>query len=227
MKKVYAIVALLCVTHVSACGGGGGGGGGGGEGSSTGVRVLHGAIDAVPVEVVTTGAAPAVVTKGVFGLPSQYARVSGGQQILNLSRATSPGSVISSFNTVIDERKRYSILLYGDNGQFGLRSKIVEDAVPETSSGAPLFRVAAAATGAATVRVSVGTSGTAFVVPFGEFSSYLEVSPGLNRIVARRAVDGASLVNLSVELQPGSVYTLLVAGETDYFVKGVVLTDQE
>jgi len=223
MKTILSILGLVGATFLSACGGGGGGGGGE-SADNVGIRVLHAAIDAVPVDVVTTAAAPTFVTRGTFALPSSYKRLAEGAQVLNLTRANSPADVVAKFSATIEDGKRYSLLFYGDNAEFGLRSKLVEDKSPADRSGAPIVRLASAATGAANVRVTVG--GSSLTAAFGSFSQYGEVPAGVSRVTATREVDGRTLANFSYTFEAGHAYTLLIAGEVEYFTKGVVLLDE-
>jgi hypothetical protein len=82
-------------------------------------------------------------------------------------------------------------------------------------------------TGAAVLVVSLSSAagGEDVEVAFGQASEYVSVSPGAVTMRAVRAADGRTVSSRSVTLEPGKAYTYLVAGEVDYFVKGLLLSD--
>jgi hypothetical protein len=218
---------MVCLVLTAACGGGGGGGGGGGESvSKTGVRVLHAAIDAAPVDVLVAGSASPVARKAVFALDNGYHALPSGVLNLTVTRTANAGAVVGSFTATADSSSTFSILLYGDNTTFGLRTALFTDEAPSGSDGAHL-RVIDGVTGAA--RISVSVSSRAGVegleADFGGAGGYVAVPAGPATIRATRAVDGRVISSGSIDLKAGKAYTYLVAGEVDYFVKGLLLED--
>jgi len=220
------VMALAISLVATACGGGGGGGesGDGGSDSADGVRVLHGSIDAAPVDVISSVASSAVVSQAVFAGAKGYRSLRPGEQVLSLTRALNSGDVIASFNQNIAKGGRYSILLYGDGETFGLRTRLIVDEVPASISGAAV-RVVNGVTGAASLNVSISGGGSE-QVGFGQNSQYIETSAGDVTISTSRAADGRVVSSVTRTLQAGRAYTVLVAGEVGYYVKSVLFTDK-
>lgn len=217
-------IALTAALSATSCGGGGGGSGDGGSDSADGVRVLHGSIDAAPVDVISSVASSAVVSQAVFAGSKGYRSVPSGAQVLSVTRALNSGDVIASFNETIAKGGRYSILLYGDGETFGLRTRLIVDEVPASISGVAV-RVVNGVTGAASLTVSVSGGGSE-QVGFGQNSKYIETSAGDVTIAASRAADGRPVSSLTRTLQAGRAYTVLVAGEIGYYVKSELFTDK-
>jgi hypothetical protein len=228
MRSVRLMAATVLVSALTACGGGGGGGGGGssdgGSDSADGVRVLHGSIDAAPVDVISSAASSAIVTQATFAGSKGYRSLGSGDQVLSLTRAMNSGDVISSFSANIEKGGKYSILLYGDGETFGLRSRLIVDEVPKDIAGA-VVRVVNGVTGAAALTVSVSGGGSE-QVGFGQNSSYIGAGAGEVTITTSRAADGQRVSSITRTLQAGRAYTVLVAGEVGYYVKSVLFTDK-
>lgn len=218
-KILGVIVSLI---GLAACGGGGGGGG---EGSSEyGVRVLHGAIDAAPVDVISSAQSGPVVSQAVFAGSKGYRPLPSGSQSLSLARTLSPSQVVASFNASVESRDRYSLLLYGDVQTFGLRARLIKDEIPSDISGAAI-RFVNGATGASSVIVNV-SGGAGTEVEFGQNSDYFFTSPGEVSVRVTRRADGAVVASANLTLEEGAAYTYFVAGQVGYYVKGVLLRDQ-
>lgn len=217
-----ALSTLLVAALAAACGGGGGGGGGGSTGG-TGVRVLHASVDSVPVDVLSSSASAAVVSQAKFAIASGYSSLSSGAQVLSMTKAFNPGQVVDSFSVDYASGERYSMLLYGDHGAFGVRTALIKDAVPADISGS-VVRVVDGVTGASALAVSVNgvSAGT---VGFGEAGDYIAVPAGQVTVSAVRASDGRVAASSVITAQQGKAYTLLVAGEIGYYSKGVLFTD--
>lgn len=216
------LVKVALATTVAACGGGGGGGSSQGSGDY-GVRVLHAAIDATPVDVLSTASGSAVRSQAVFAGNLGYGAVPKVAQTITLTRAFTPSVVLDSFDITVTSKERYSILFYGDNHTFGLRTRLIEDKVPETISGSAV-RVVHGATRAAGLSASIGGTPTD-TIAFGQNSPYVSVPVGQVTITAARASDGAVVASLPATLAAGKGYTFLVAGEVGYYVKGILFED--
>ncbi|MEY4700267.1 MAG: hypothetical protein RL326_454 [Pseudomonadota bacterium] len=225
-RSVCLMVATVLAFTFTACGGGGGGGGSGdgGSDSADGVRVLHGSIDAAPVDVISSTASSAVVSQATFAGAKGYRSLRSGDQVLSLTRALNSGDVLASFNASIEKGGRYSILLYGDGDTFGLRSRLIIDEVPNDIAGAAV-RVVNGVTGAAAISVSISGGGSE-QVGFGQNSGYIQTSAGEVTITTSRAADGQRVSSVTRVLQSGRAYTVLVAGEVGYYVKSVLFTDK-
>jgi hypothetical protein len=226
-STVRLAAVLAGALLLSACGGGGGGGGASEDSSSsTGVRVLHAAIDAAPVDVIVTGNPVPVARRAVFALDNKYHALPSGPLNLQLTRTATPGTIIDSFAVTADSQSKFSILLYGDNSTFGLRTALLTDETPAESSSAHI-RVVDGVTGAAAISVNISSprGGENVEVAFGQASEYVAVPLGPITIRAARTADGRTISSRSVTLESSKAYTYLVAGEVDYFVKGVLLSD--
>ena len=234
-RKILAarIVLFSITSFLFACGGGGGGTSSGGSGSggigsdsNAGVRVLHGAVDGSPVDLLSSLRGGPLETKIHFADSKGYRAIPNGAQTVSITRALNPDTVFGSFPVVSSGKDAYSILLYGDSTTFGVRAKLIEDVVPEGFSGA-VVRFVNGATGASSLSINVsGWSGGARTVQFGAASDYIEAPPGVARITANRAADGRAAVALDYTLSARRAYTVLIAGEVGYYTKGVVFVDR-
>ena len=234
-RKIFAarILLLSMTSLLVACGGGGGGSSSGGSGSggigsdsNSGVRVLHGAIDGSPVDLISSLSGGPLETKIHFADSKGYRSIPDGAQSVSITRALNPDTVFGSFSLISSGSDAYSILLYGDSTTFGVRAKLIEDVIPTNFSGA-VIRFVNGTTGASSLSVNVSTwSGGAKSVQFGAASEYIEAQPGLARITANRASDGRAAVALDYILSARRAYTVLIAGEVGYYTKGVVFVDR-
>jgi hypothetical protein len=222
MRMPRVAVAVLATVVFAGCGGGGGGGGG--SDASNGVRVLHAAIDASPVDLVSSQSSSSVVTQQHFAGDNGYRSVGSGPQVLSLTRTQNAGDVLASFDTNVDSSRGYSILLYGDLQSFGLRSRLIENNVPSSTSGA-FVKIVNGVTRAAALSVTVAGASSE-PVEFGGDSEYVAIPTGDVRVVARRSADGAVVAAATVSATEGGAYTVLFAGEVGYYAKGVVFTDR-
>lgn len=206
---------------LTACGGGGGGGSVSGE-VGTGIRVLHAAIDAVPVDVISTATQGVIVPQVVFAASSSYRSLPSGTQVLSLTTAFNSAKVIATFNLDVSFDSRHSIVLYGDNQSRGIETKLLHDQLPQSFTGG-LIRIVNGATGASGLSVSIPTD--SLTVDFGGSSQYVSVTPGIVQIVSRVAVDGAIVTANILTVEERRAYTVLIAGEVGYYAKGVVFSD--
>lgn len=218
-----AVLVMLLVSTAS-CGGGGGGGGGGGDSSGgTGVRVLAGSIDSVPVDVISSAVSAVVVPQASFASVAAYRSLKSGQQILTLTKAFNASQVIDSFNVTYAAGERYSILFYGDHGLLGVHAALIKDEVPQSSSTG-FIRVVNGATGASSLTTSI-SSAQGSAVQYGEAGEYTAVAPGTVTVTTQRSSDGVTASSNQVNVVAGKAYTILVAGEIGYYTKGALFTD--
>jgi hypothetical protein len=227
-RRVLTASAALALSFVlTACGGGGGSssGGGGGSDSTSGVRVLHAAIDALPVDVLSSARNGAVSSRVYFADSKGYRGLSSGSQSLSLVSALNSSDVVASFDITSSGDDAYSILLYGSLNGTGLRTKLLQDAAPKEFSGA-LVRFVHGVAGASTITVDAAGATGPQQVSLGAASDYLAVPPGSIRLTASRAADSQRLVSITETLDEGGAYTVLVAGEAGYYTKGVLFRDR-
>lgn len=223
-------IGLWCaLATLAACGGGGGGSGSGGGGgnsegdSSYGVRALHAVIDGAPVDIVSSASSSPLLSRQFFAGEKGYRSLPSAAQTLSLTRTGAPGDVYGSFAVSSENKERYSVLFYGDNSTFGLRSRLIKDE-PPSSGGVTSLRVVNGLTRAAEVTVSVGGAPSE-VVTFGQNTMYIPTGGGAVNVSVVRSADGYPVYTGPIELQPGKAYTLLLAGELGYYVKSVLFTD--
>jgi len=233
-KTVVARVLFVSIAaFLVACGAGGGGSNSGGSGSggigsdsNAGVRVLHGAVDGSPVDLLSSLSGGPLETKIHFADSKGYRAIPDGAQTVSITRALNPQTIFGSFPVISSGRDAYSILLYGDSTTFGVRAKMIEDVIPQGFSGA-VVRFVNGATGASSLSVNVSSwAGGPRAVQFGAASDYIEAQPGVARITANRAADGRAAVSLDYTLAARSAYTVLIAGEVGYYSKGIVFVDR-
>lgn len=221
----FSRFCALCVSAIafaaSACGGGGGGGGGGGSASDSGVRVFHAAIDATPVDVLSSASSTAVVSGEVFAGTKGYRDLPGGSQVLSLIRTLTPTRVIGTFDLTATKDTAVSILLYGSNQSTGLRAKLLNDEVPDLQGGA-VVRVVNGALGAGEVSVSL-TGGATLTVPYSTASEYVAVPLGSVSVSASSG--SGALPSAMISAEANRAYTVLLGGEVGYYVATRVFVD--
>jgi len=224
MKKsiCFGLVGLSLVALLGCSGGGGGGSdSGGGSSAATGVRVLHAAIDAPPLEVVSS-LSGGVVGTARFGESALYGELGAGAQTLLIRPVLESGRTVGAFAVTVANRERRSIVVYGTEGS-GLRSGVLDDAPGEIPADKAVVRVVNGLAGASDIAVTV-TGGEAGVdlVP-GSASIHQPVAPGAQTITVRtpsRTVFSGARV-----FAVGKAYTILVAGEAGYFSTVTMLED--
>jgi hypothetical protein len=133
--------------------------------------------------------------------------------------------VIGTLSVDASSGDRYTVLLYGDNATFGLRTQLFKDEIPDAQGNAVL-RVVNGVTQAATVTVSIGAA-PAQTITFGGATDYVATSGGAVNVSAVRTTDGAPVQSGPITLEAGKAYTLLLAGEIGYYTKGVLFTDAQ
>lgn len=214
MNKIVLRNVLSCIAVLFFVSCGGGGGGGSSQSSaSTGVRVLHGSIDAVPMQIVSSLRPSEVVTTAYFGEQTLYGELSTGPQNISLTRLQNTSRVVSTTSLTVEKNQRRTLLLYGNNETFGLRTALLADAPGDIPQGKAAVRVVHALVGAGNVNVNSGAVVLASGVNFGEGSSYSMVDTGVHSLAAFRGSDALQVGSATVEFVPGVAYTILVTGE--------------
>ncbi len=212
------LLASCTALLLSACGGGGGGGGTSkSQSASTGIRVLHGAIDGSPVDVLSSASAQTVVQGTRFGESSLYGALNEGPQGISLTRALSPSDTLTTAQITVAANERRSLLIYGDNLTFGLKTSLFIDNPGAMAPGQSKLRVVHALVGAGAIEVLIDgalSSG----VNFGLASEYLAVGAGLHTVSIQRSSDKKSVFSGTLTFSSEGAYTLLATGEVDYFV---------
>lgn len=216
---------LLVVGSLGGCGGGGGGSdgvGGGGGSAQTGVRVLHAAVDAPPVEIVVGGEA-AVVQMSRFAEAVGYGGLSTGAQVVSLRRAGDVARTVGAFPVTVARSERRSVLLFGEE-ETGLQTALLIDEPGEIPADKAVVRVVNGIASARAVAVTLGGAEAALDLDIGASSLYMPVSPGATTITVRDS--NRPIFAGARALEAGRAYTLLLAGERGYFVTATLLSDR-
>jgi len=227
---IFQLCLYFACSVLSACGGGGSGGGstgesGSGNDSSYGVRVLHSSVDAAPVDLTSSSNSEALVSQQFFAGDKGYRALPDKPQILSLTTTLNPAQVIATFSVTANSKSRYSILLFGDLQNLGLRTRLIEDKVPDDISDSAI-RVVNGVAGAAALQVSISSAASLQLLGYGQNSEYISVPTGEVQIAARRSADGSSAGSLIVNAEAGRAYTVLFAGEAGFYTKAVLFTDR-
>ncbi|MCB0320120.1 MAG: DUF4397 domain-containing protein [Bdellovibrionales bacterium] len=224
MKKLPMCSALLLLLLLPGCGGGGGGGDSSEASSRFGVRVIHGVLEATPLEY-SYSSAPESLFKVKFLDEGGYRKVAEGGQVVNFSTANSGGTDhITNRSFTVEPEARYTVFLFGDQSELGLRSAFLSDFLGEIPPNVGMVRVLHSVDSANGISAKLGSASTVHV-SFGGASSYFEVPAGPVSYSATRESDGAPLASGAFEIEAGRAYTLLIAGEVGVFVRGVLYSD--
>lgn len=218
--RIKLMIAGLLIAMLSACGGGGGGGGDESSGT-TGVRVLHGAIDAVPVELVTDTSIEFQSAR--YGDAGGYRPLGGGTHLLTLYPAKSRSEVLLTQSVVNAGDQKFTVLFFGNRDTLGLQSTVIAEDRPEVPDNAGLVRGIHAVGGAGGLDFVIG-SATASTT-FGKASSYVDVAAGIQPFLVRRAADRLVLARGSVTVEQGRAYTVFAGGEAGYLVSTQILDE--
>lgn len=221
-QVVLVFVLLVGLFHSAGCGGGGGSGGGS---ARTGVRILHAALEVPPVDILPSGAQSAALQTARFAQATQYAPIGTGSQIISITTTQRSAEVLANLSFTVSKGERRSILIAGGVGTLGLKINALLDLPPTAGDGTTWLRIVHGAVGAAAIRSIV--DGALFHPPvgFGDASPYQELASGVRNVEIQRVADGHSLGVVPVSLASKGVYTLLVAGQADYFITLPLFSD--
>lgn len=220
MSRASRILGLLVgsiFVLASGCGGGGGGGGGGGTGS-TGVRLFHSAIDAAPLEILSSANEEAFGI-GSFSNPSGYFRLAEGPQNIQLRRARTAEPALFSLPLEYIGGQRFTVLVLRAMPTADLRAVLINDGErPRPDSGSALLRLVHGVSAVGSVSGSIGGVSLVDSLGIGAASSYVTVPVGLGTLSVREVGSGAQLAILAVDLADRSVATVFARGEKGFFV---------
>ena len=215
-RNSYILPVLLSLSlTLSACGGGGGGGS---ARVRTGVRVLHAAPEVSPVDLIQgTGTGAAVLQTARFSDPSPYLPLSPGQTDFSVTISKRPGDLLGQFSFNVVKGEKRSLLVVGGTESLPLevREILTTDIEPEANQAA--ISLIHGAIGAAAVRLLIDGQDSGVEVAYGQGSAPFLIPSGQHSFSVRRAADSTTIGNYSLLVESKSQYTLLVAGEVDYF----------
>ncbi len=222
MKKVLLVFLLF----LSSCGGGGGGG----ESSSpnddfvgtnsSGVRVIHGALDAPPFDLFSNARTGEILQRSRFAGPSGYSSLPVGEQVLSLAPARVGGE--RKTKTVnYGAGERYSLFVRSSAGDGATSVGVIQDSPPELSSGEAALRVFHGVSAVDSISAKVASS-SPLIVTHGQASSYLILPAGEISYIIRHSSEGYAFLSGSLLMQEGEVGDLLVAGEPGIYLKAML-----
>lgn len=211
----YALfISSLLLTFVS-CGGGGGGGNGSG-----GTLVLHSSIDEGPIDVFLADGSEAVTTTRFLADEGRVDLGEGPQSVTLKRRGgvfiSSPSTILGSGHTLVH--------LFGarENGSIG--AKFLEAPEPSLEGGQAGLRVIHGVYKASEIAVSLNGERIP-AIGFGSGSEFVRVSSSSVKVRVLRVADRSILLDQTVEVEAGGLFSLLVAGEADYFVRSRLYRD--
>ncbi|MCB0332945.1 MAG: DUF4397 domain-containing protein [Bdellovibrionales bacterium] len=220
MKKVILVILLLTLF---SCGGGGGGGG---ESSSSndsvvgtsgsGVRVLHGALDAPPFDLFSNALSGELLQRSRFGGPGGYSSVPVGEQVLSLAPARIGGARITKTLTY-HSGERYTFFVRSPQGDGNATVGVFLENPPPLSSGQAALRVYHGVSKVDLLKAKVGTLSPVSISQ-GQASTYVILPAGEISYLIRHGEEGHPLLSGSLNLAEGEIGALLVAGEPGIYL---------
>lgn len=207
-------VALIAVMLLTSCGGGG-------SSPQSSVRLVHGAIDAPPL-VVLSG--EQLLHESVFGVPPSHATLPEGAESITVRFAHQASAPVVTFS-LDPSSVRTHVLLATQRGAEEPSLQLLEPPPEQIAEGMSALRVLHALTASAPIEVTItGQERIQLVALPQQGSAYAMVPSGSARAVVR--VAGRSIERLDLSLGSGIPYSLLVTGEEGYFVMSRLLLDQ-
>lgn len=213
---------IICVVLLaSGCGGGGSGGGS----TETGIRLLHAAIDAPPLELVLESESPTLLSTTRFLEPGVYAPVNKGPLLLRIRPVLRQTAAVPDLQFEIAASERRTVLIYGDTAALGLRTTLLTDRATEIPSGQAAVRLIDGVTVASALRLEIGSAPISVRAPFGTASDYVMLPAGEVSFRIEREADRRLLGSGSFLASPGQSYSIFAAGEMEYFTQFRILND--
>jgi len=217
MKVAKLIFILLSILSLNACGGGGGGGsskgGSSGSNASSGLRLLHAAIDTAPLSYVSSlDQAQSDLVR--FAGVSFYKNAKDEAQTLSVVKALSASSVELNISAEAGLGDKRTLLIYGSSLSHNLRGTLLSDSFGDIADGKSKLRIVNGLQGAATLSSTI--SGGSLSANFGSSSDYAELDSGVVSVSLKKGA--ATVAELSPTLLSGKAYTVLVTGQTGYLV---------
>lgn len=223
-RLIRSLGALLfCFPLLISCGGGGGGGGD--SSASSGVRIVHGALDLAPVELYSSAVTGGPLAESRFAQIIGYSLPPRQEQVLHVQQRYSAERFGAEITFTQEAGERRILLIAGNQSNLGIRTALID--VPELSliADQSSLRILHAVTGAAVISASLsGTEGEVSAI-FGDASDYLLVPAGATTVSVRRAADQKLIFQAALALQPETQYSLVLTGESDLFVTSLLLVD--
>lgn len=232
---VQILPVVFCISILSSCGGGSGGGSSSGSSSksvlegdtrnsNTGIRLLHGALDATPVDLISDQQTIPLTTSR-FSLPAGFIGISRATQTISVVPTKKLSPILFQQQFSLASNEHTTVLLYGNNQSLGLRFTVIPDSRPAEVGSAAAIRIIHATNAALTLNGTIDGASLADSVPFGGASAYVLIPAGAHTITVSRSADSLRLFTRSTELQQGRSYSVFVTGEAGFHVTGRILED--
>lgn len=217
---------LILPIFLFACGGGGGGEGGS---SDTAIRIINAIIDLEPVSLQQDKDEGGIeLSRQSFLGSSEYSSLNKGESIFRVFRLENLATPVSIQNFEVEEKTKYSILMYGNTSRLGVNAKLVADSFPEEiDSESTAIRVINSVVGVDNFTVSYGGSELFSNVEYSGVSSYKVITSlqANSTLLIRRKDTGRVIYSGAKALTPGKAMTFVVAGEDNLFVTAKEYTD--
>lgn len=225
ISKHMLICVLLTITSCSSGGGSdsGDGKGGGGRTSKTGIRVVHTAIDAVPIGIFQNGV---FVTKASYLESNDYVPITEGISSFKVTRGSRINEVIKDIGIQALPDTEYTLLLLGQGQDDSVDAELVSEPILRPAKGLGRIRFLNALVGAnnASAAVTDGVTSNSLSSAYGVISEPVEVVTGVKSITVTSS--NGDRKNLSLELADRGEWLIILAGKSDLgFSTLNVLTD--
>lgn len=228
-RNFCAAFGLCMLLLISACSGGGGsdgGGSGGGDSdssdvlgplkrtSNTGIRVIHGALDATPVAVRIVDQ---IVQSARFAQPTRFSEISDGPVVITVERPNAPAEVISQLPMTLEKGTEYTIFVSGMVKRDTYSVQILPEPIVRPETGFSRIRLAHSLDGAGALTLTVGTATTAAVAR-NAIGDYIDIPSGVQTVQVLDK-NGGVVSQLALTAPDRGDLTVLVSGSRDYGVQ--------
>lgn len=202
-------IAFVVIGAVMGCSGGGGGGGGGssqGRTTRTGIRIVHGSLDSVPLTV-RTGVENLQTAR--YAEPTSYAAQSDGAIILSWFAANSE-ELVGQLATTLKENTEYTLFVYGEVRKSNVTYTLLEDQIVRSETGSAAFQLLNSFRGGVSVNIAGAEVAKA---NFGESSGFKTIASGPAVISVLR--NGSTIAQVTTDVPDRGEITLLVSGDIE------------
>lgn len=208
---------VLLVFFISCSSGGGGDGGGEGRTRDTAVRVVHAALDTVPVSVLV--GVDQFIQTARYAEATNYIPVDDGPIAFSVERLNSPGVVLKNIQATLEKKTEYTLFVFGNTLENTLNISLLTDTTERPELGTAYLAVINGYEGPGSISaqssdVVLGT------VKYGSTSGFQVVASGPQTIAVSDG-SGNPLSSITTTIVDRGELTLLVTGSRDV---GVVFT---
>lgn len=223
IEKLYAplilLGSMLATITLTACGGGGGGGDEGAT-ATQGVRILHGAIEGAPVDVVATTENATETLVGTFRFAEVgLAPLEEGKTTISVRSRGSNRRTLTTLPLVATEGRTPNLLITGRPDEPFAITKILPTPPDDLADEGQHLRLVHGVSRAADILIVV--NGRQFTqVGYGKDSAFLPVAATTSntlQITALRLADSLNLGTAQIDTSNGQLWTVFFGGEAEAF----------